>query len=84
MSQQAPQVNMAVILTEDEAGMAKVAVRYYLGKVRKSYRQDVAKGLMEYARIKEERFENALDLYERLGGDPDQVLDLDEIGERHG
>ena len=75
-----PQVVNVVILDEDEAAIAAVAVRMYLANLRATYRTNVRKGLEIYARRCVEKFDDALDLYERLGGDPDQVLDIDEKG----
>lgn len=72
-----PQVVEVVILDEDEAHIAAVSVRTYLADLRGKYRRNRARGLDYYADRCVEKFDNALDLYERLGGDPAEVLDIE-------
>ncbi len=73
---QQPQVVDVVILDADEIHIAAVSVRMYLANLRSTYRRNVDRGLEFYAERCVEKFDNALDLYERLGGDPAQVLDI--------
>lgn len=60
---------------------AAVSVRMYLAHLRGTYRRNLSRDLDVYANRCVEKFDNALALYERLGGDPAQVLDIaDEAG----
>lgn len=72
----APRVVDVVILDEGETVVAKISVRMYLGNLRGAYRRNVRRGETEHAARCVEKFDRALDLYERLGGDPDQVPDI--------
>lgn len=73
---QQPQVVDVVILDADEIHIAAISVRMYLANLRGTYRRDVNRGLDVYADRCVEKFDRALELYERLGGDPDLVLDI--------
>lgn len=72
----APQVTDVAILDEDEMGMAAVAVRVYLADIRASYRRNLRKNQDGYADNCVEKFDRFLALYERLGGNPDEVRDI--------
>lgn len=69
----------SVILLDDEVLMARTAVRKYLTKMRNNYRNDLRKsGRGHFAMTKLKRFDDYLDLYERLGGNPDDIPDPDQ------
>lgn len=73
-----PQLVDIVILDEQETRIAAVAVRAYLGDMRATYRRNISKGEQAHADRCIEKFDRALELYERLGGDPDAVRDISE------
>lgn len=78
MTAPAPQVvEQTVVLVDDEVLMARTAVRKYLTKIRTNYRNDLRKGQRHFAGTELRRFDDYLDLYERLGGDPDEVRDIE-------
>lgn len=75
-SDRPPQVVQIVILDEGEALMAAIAIRTYLADIRAAYRRNVKRNQTAYAELAVAKFDRYLDLYERLGSDPDEVLDI--------
>lgn len=75
MSTEPQVVSLSVILVDDEVLRARAAVRKQLTKIRTDYRNDLRRGKGHFAATKLERFDAYLDLYERLGGDPAEVID---------
>lgn len=64
------------MLVDDEVRMARTAVRKYLTKMRNNYRADVRRsGRDHFAESKLRRFDDYLDLYALLGGNPEDVCD---------
>ncbi|NUO57258.1 MAG: hypothetical protein HOV78_11370 [Hamadaea sp.] len=69
-------ITQSVVLVDDDVLMARTAVRKYLTKLRNNYRAALRNGGREhYAGTHLRRFDDYLDLYERLGGDPDDIAD---------
>lgn len=68
----------SVVLVGDEVLRARAAVRKYLAKVRHSYRSNRRQGAAHYAASDLRRFDDYLDLYELLGGNPDEITDPQE------
>lgn len=73
-----PQVVDTVVLTDGEVELARHAMRGWLGRIRLDYRRNVRRGDERHAQFCAEKFDTALDLYERLGGDPDRVVDIED------
>ena len=65
----------SVVLADDEVLMARTAVRKYLQKLRNNHRANLRRGRDHFAETQLRRFDDYLDLYERLGGDPDEIAD---------
>lgn len=79
MSTQSPQVvESTVVLVDEEVAMAKNAVKRHLTRIRSAYRRELRNGNGHYAGHSLRRFDAYLDLYERLGGDPDEVRDIED------
>ena len=79
MTAPAPQVvESTVVLVDEEVAMAKNAVKRHLTRIRSAYRREVRAGRPHYAASTLRRFDAYLDLYERLGGDPDEVRDIED------
>ena len=70
-----------IILTGDEIEIAQRAVRLLLLRCHMNYRQNARKGRATQAARNLEKFDDALDLFQRLGGDPDSVLDPEDAPE---
>ncbi len=69
----------SAVLVGDEVLMARTAVRKYLQKLRNNYRGDLRRdSRTHFAAHKLRRFDDYLDLYELLGGNPDDVNDPEE------
>lgn len=80
MSNETTQVTESVILVEREVLLARTAVRKYLTKIRNNYLNDLRRGerAAHFAATELRRFDEYLDLYERLGGDPADVIDPED------
>jgi hypothetical protein len=77
----APRIDEAVVLTGDEVLLARTAVRKYLQKLRNNYRNCLRRGDREhFAATNLRRFDDYLDLYALLGGNPDDVADPETEG----
>lgn len=70
--------DLTVVLVDEEVFLARSAVRKKLVELRKKYVQDHRRGRPQYAEAKLRGFDAYLDLYERLGGDPDEVRDPED------
>jgi Na+/phosphate symporter len=63
-----------VILVDDEVQRVRVAVRNYLQKLRGDHHNRLRRGKPTSMT----RFDTYLDLYERLGGDADEIRDPED------
>ena len=70
---------LSAVLIDDEVLMARTAVRRYLAKMRTSHRREIRQGKTHFAETHLRKFDDYLDLYERLGGDPDEIRDPESI-----
>lgn len=73
-----------ITLTGPEVEVARRGARLLALRYHMNYCQNARKGKALQAERNLERFDAALDLYERLGGDPDTIRDPEDAPEAHG
>lgn len=78
MSGHSVESDVPITLTGPEVAAARRAVRLLALRYHMNYCQNARKGKAAQAARNLERFDEALDLYERLGGDSDTIRDPED------